>query len=85
MPEDRHYLLAWTLDLVIAYAAGLAVGAPLAAVAAMGTGVDGLATVALLVAMGAVLLWRRRARTRALTRVDAGASRNSSSGTRRAA
>ena len=85
MPEDRHYLLTWTLDLVIAYAAGLAVGAPLAAVAAMGTGVDGLATVALLVAMGAVLLWRRRARTRALTRHRASASAPSSGRARRAA
>ena len=84
MPEERHYLLAWTLDLVIAYAAGLAVGAPLAAVAAMGTGVDGLATGALLVAMGAVLLWRRRARTRARTRQGASAA-PSPGRTRRAA
>lgn len=83
MPEDRHYLLAWTLDLVIAYAAGLAVGAPLAAVAAMGTGVDGLATVALLAAMGAVLIWRRRARTRA--QAQHGASAAPSSGRARRA
>lgn len=52
----------WIRDALLAYAGGLAVGAPIAAVAAWSTGSERLTTAVLLAVMVVLLVSRRRPR-----------------------
>lgn len=50
----------WVRDALLAYAGGLAIGAPFAVVAAWLTGREQITTVVLLATMAALLVWLRR-------------------------
>ena len=60
MFDQRHSLLSWARDITLAYAGGLVLGAPVAVGAVWASGLDRLATLALLAAMGVVLVALRR-------------------------
>jgi hypothetical protein len=64
MFDERHSLLSWARDISLAYAGGLVLGAPVAVGAVWVSGIDRLATLALLAAMGVVLVALRRASRR---------------------
>ena len=62
MSDVARVLVSWIRDVLIAYAGGLALGAPVALAATRLTGRDEAATVSLLVAMVTLLIalrWRR--------------------------
>ena len=65
MFDERHTLLSWGRDIALAYAGGLVIGAPVATGAVWITGIERLATVALLMAMAVVLVALRRGVPRA--------------------
>ena len=60
MNDTRQTLLALGRDIALAYAGGLVLGAPVALLAVRITGIERLATVALLTAMAALFFLLRR-------------------------
>ncbi|WP_396627195.1 hypothetical protein [Luteitalea sp.] len=62
MTLDPRLLVSWCRDVLIAYAGGLVLGAPVALVAVWLTGRNDAATVSLLAAMAALLVALRRRR-----------------------
>lgn len=64
MHVEPRPLMAWTRDLALAYAGGLAVGAPFALAAVWLTGIERAATACLLLAMALFFVVLRRSPSR---------------------
>ncbi|BCS33964.1 hypothetical protein TBR22_A31920 [Luteitalea sp. TBR-22] len=63
MNLEPRLLVSWIRDVLIAYAGGLVLGAPLALLGVWVTGRESTATVSLLTAMGVLLVGLRRRRS----------------------
>lgn len=80
MSDSLARIASWVRDIGLAYAGGLVLGAPVAALVAWATGVEQLTTWCLLGAMALVLKTLRQQRRQAEGAADAAAAQVSATG-----